>query len=971
MLEDISRIPGLEELNLRNCKLTDISALSRQNGLRYLNLHSNPNIDSLAVLTYMPRLESLILRNVPVANQIQHLTKLSGLKRLNLRNTGITDFSFLAKLMQQGALQDSLSQGIIAEVDIRDNPVAIDPGAGQIGYDPLIPYWDNITQREPRELPRQPSRHVIINEIVSFNSDGSDWIELYNPGTEAIKLSGWSLSLIDNDENPWRFPENSSIDPQAYLIILASGENFQNSTDTKGEIHSSYTLPATGCRLILTDSRNRLVDFINIPHIPQGHSYGKINDNSFGIMQIPSPREVNKSQLLGTEIEFSHTSGFFFEEIQLTMQCNEADIFFTLDGSIPDPAVARAYSANRDAAGQQGTFLYKDPIQIQPRSTNLQGIASIPTTVPNTDIWGWKPPKGKLPGATTVRAIASQANFSSQVYTHTYFIDPQLRDGFPLAVFALSTAPENLFAYEKGIYVPGIIYDQNIGYEGNWMSHPANYQSNHEIPVHIAFFEPDGYQGFSQEGGMRIHGGWSRAQPIKSLRLYARKTYSINNAFYHNIFNGSAGGDNTSAVNEFRRLLLRSGQSLFRSHLQDAISHAHAHSFLKVDLLRYRPVIHFINGEYWGIKNLREVFDENYIASHYSIPVEGVIIVEGPLAYDSQQKAGPEGGSRDFRELLQFVERRDMRDPDNFARVQQLMDIDSFIDYNILRIYSADPDGVTKHLAMWKSADHDGRWRWHTWDLDNALMFVNNDTMTFYANDKTVQEHLMTQKSQEDQNYSDVLAMISDDLNAAVQAVKAPRYTALLTGLLQNHAFRRRFINRFADVLNSLYRPEVYSSALIQAAQVIEEELPRHIDRWGYPFSIRYWRSQINQHIDFINRRPEILRRHILDYFRTRKMEIRGTAQIGIDLPTQGGSIRINSLSLIPETPSVGDQTNWQGIYFTGIPIELEAVPKPGWKFTAWTGDIPQNQRENQTITLSFQKDIQISADFSKATERE
>jgi hypothetical protein len=76
------------------------------------------------------------------------------------------------------------------------------------------------------------SQTVVINEFMSSNGttvsdeddDYSDWIELYNAGTEAVNLNGWGIS--DDPEEPfrWVFPD-VVIGPGDYLLVWASGKD--------------------------------------------------------------------------------------------------------------------------------------------------------------------------------------------------------------------------------------------------------------------------------------------------------------------------------------------------------------------------------------------------------------------------------------------------------------------------------------------------------------------------------------------------------------------------------------------------------------------------------------------------------------------------------------------------------------------------------------------------------------------------
>ncbi|MCU0857087.1 MAG: chitobiase/beta-hexosaminidase C-terminal domain-containing protein, partial [Pontiellaceae bacterium] len=123
---------------------------------------------------------------------------------------------------------------------------------------------------------------VIINEFMSSNGatlvdeDGEfeDWIELFNPGTNAVDLTDWGLS--DNTSSPfkWRFPANTIIAPAGYLVVRASGKDRLPGAELPG-IFREVWLNISGTSVSnLTnnaafpdnpDSRNRIIDFIETP----------------------------------------------------------------------------------------------------------------------------------------------------------------------------------------------------------------------------------------------------------------------------------------------------------------------------------------------------------------------------------------------------------------------------------------------------------------------------------------------------------------------------------------------------------------------------------------------------------------------------------------------------------------------------------------------------------------------------------
>ncbi len=149
-LTAVSGLERLRYLNLRNNNLRDLSGLGELSGLQYLNIHSNEGIESIVPIGRLTALEVLIMRNVPVGDDVQVLAELTGLRRLNVRNTGLRDLSVLADLMADGTLQDEPDSGTFAELDIRENPVSERGGSG---YRILAEYWPAIARRHPQQLP--------------------------------------------------------------------------------------------------------------------------------------------------------------------------------------------------------------------------------------------------------------------------------------------------------------------------------------------------------------------------------------------------------------------------------------------------------------------------------------------------------------------------------------------------------------------------------------------------------------------------------------------------------------------------------------------------------------------------------------------------------------------------------------------------------------------------------------------------
>ena len=124
---------------------------------------------------------------------------------------------------------------------------------------------------------------LCINELMADNQmtvagpDGTypDWIELYNAGNETIDLGGMYLTDDLADSTKWRFPNETLIEPEGYLIIWAD-----NSSD-KSSLHAGFSLNANGEEVGLFASDGvTLIDSVVYTKQLGDVSYGRLPDGS-------------------------------------------------------------------------------------------------------------------------------------------------------------------------------------------------------------------------------------------------------------------------------------------------------------------------------------------------------------------------------------------------------------------------------------------------------------------------------------------------------------------------------------------------------------------------------------------------------------------------------------------------------------------------------------------------------------------
>ena len=132
---------------------------------------------------------------------------------------------------------------------------------------------------------------------------------------------------------------------------------------------------------------------------------------------------------------------------------------------------------------------------------------------------------------------------------------------------------------------------------------------------------------------------------------------------------------------------------------------------LDIDVMDSRPCVVYINGEYWGLYNIREKVNEDYLASHYGVDPKKVDI----LVWNGFALAG---SNEAYKALIEYVETHDMQNQEYYEYVTSQIDIDNFIDYLIVESYFGNTD--LGNIKFWRD-QNGGKWRWVLYDMDWAL----------------------------------------------------------------------------------------------------------------------------------------------------------------------------------------------------------------------------------------------------------
>jgi hypothetical protein len=146
---------------------------------------------------------------------------------------------------------------------------------------------------------------VQINEWMADNAstladpadtglDYEDWIELYNPATNAVDLTGFFLSDTMTNATQWPIPAGTTISARGYLLVWADGEVGQNSPD-RPDIHASFSLAKGGEAIALFASDGTVIDAVTFGPQATDVSQGRFVDGAASIyfMTNATPRAAN------------------------------------------------------------------------------------------------------------------------------------------------------------------------------------------------------------------------------------------------------------------------------------------------------------------------------------------------------------------------------------------------------------------------------------------------------------------------------------------------------------------------------------------------------------------------------------------------------------------------------------------------------------------------------------------------------
>jgi len=528
----------------------------------------------------------------------------------------------------------------------------------------------------------------VINEVMAANStfakdlhgDFDDWIEIHNADRATIDLAGMYLTDDPAEPSQWRFPLNNpaltTIAPGGYIVIWADED------DTGAWLHANFRLNADGDEVHLFDTDGlTCLDSLVFGKQTPDVSYGRYPDagDTLRFFGVPTPGQPNNEGYLGevAPVEISHQRGFYDASFDLTISCptEDAEVLYTLNGKVPTD------EGGRFLAGRP----YTRPVRIS-STTVLRAMAVKP---------GWKP---------------------SPISTRSYIFNASESIRSLPVVSLVGDAGKTFYEPEGVMAIVGGTYSNGV-----WTSTGADSYNNPldrglERPVSCEWIEPEDNSGFQIDCGLRVHGSnymrprytrqdgyWSGSSKF-SLRLYFRNRYGPG-ALEYPLFA-------ESEVDLFHSIVLRGGHN------------DRTNPFIKDELLRRLHkdmgqracmgnfVNLFINGEHKGYFNPTEHIKDDSCQQWFDSDEPWDVMTMNGIRDGNQQS---------WSEMLDLARSNNLAVDAHYQAVLGKLDVVSFIDYLIIRLWPNDWDWPQNNWAAAAEQSPEGRWKFFAWDAEGTF----------------------------------------------------------------------------------------------------------------------------------------------------------------------------------------------------------------------------------------------------------
>ncbi|MBI4324730.1 MAG: lamin tail domain-containing protein, partial [Chloroflexi bacterium] len=164
-----------------------------------------------------------------------------------------------------------------------------------------------------------PATGLRLNEWLADSANEDDWLEVFNPNSQPVALTGLYLTDDPSLVGPTKF----KVGPLSFIPALGWVKWIADGADTKGFDHVNFTLDSQGETLRIYNSSTNIIDSIDFGPQQPGVSEGRLPDGGASVNRFPAnptPGGCNYLPLTNPVINevLSHTDPPLEDAIELS-----------------------------------------------------------------------------------------------------------------------------------------------------------------------------------------------------------------------------------------------------------------------------------------------------------------------------------------------------------------------------------------------------------------------------------------------------------------------------------------------------------------------------------------------------------------------------------------------------------------------------------------------------------------------------
>lgn len=438
----------------------------------------------------------------------------------------------------------------------------------------------------------------------------------------------------------------------------------------------------------------------------------------------------------------------------------------------------------------------------------------------------------------------------------------------------------------------------------------------------LEYFDKTGQFKTETLGASNEHGNDSWAYPQRGIDFIARDQYGYNYVLKHQIFPNKN-------RNKFERIIIKAAANdnyptAGGAHIRDSYVHTLSQrGGLNLDERTWQACVMYVNGQYWGVYDVREKVDDADFTDHYyNQPEEDLQFLK--TWGGTWSEYGGTQAQNDWNALRAYITSNNMAVQANYDYVDSLYNVKSLVDYFAINSYTVCSDWLNWNTEWWRGLDPNGdkkKWRYGLWDMDATF------------------GHYVNYTGIPDQSPG------ADPCNPeSLNDPGGQGHTDVLNALMANPGFKQYYVSRFIDLANTTFSCTFMQNLLDSMVGVIDPEMQAHCAKWGGTYA--GWQANVQSLKTYIDSRCAQFSQGMMDCY-----TLSGPYTLTFNVsPPGAGTIKANSIT-VPTYP-------WQGTYYGGIDILLKANGNSGYIFDYWEKGpgstiMPNVNDTNVTLTVS------------------